>query len=91
MEDHKEREIKELQEKIMAKRQQVEFEKTEIDLNTTFSSDNRENPDVSEEFKNFSDPAGNVIDKGERKDLTDAEEDLVRLIDRLNKLTHPAN
>lgn len=88
MEDPQAREIKELQEKIMAKRQQLEFEKTEIDLNTEFASDNRENPDVSEEFKNFYDPAGNVIERGELKELTNAEEDLIRLIDRLNKLTH---
>ncbi|SEJ31930.1 hypothetical protein SAMN04487995_4174 [Dyadobacter koreensis] len=91
MENQKEREIKELQEKIMAKRQQVEFEKTEIDLNTEFASENRENPDVSEEFKNFYDPAGNVIERGELKELSDAEEDLIRLIDRLNKLIHQEN
>lgn len=88
MENQKEREIKALREKIMAKRQEVEFDKTDIDLKAEFASDNRENPDVSEEFKNFNDPAGNVIDKGELKELTDAEQDLIRLIDQLNKLTH---
>jgi len=88
MEDLKEKERRDLQEKIMAKRQQVEFEKTNIALNAEFASENNVNPDVSEEFKNFNDPAGNVIDKGELKDLTAAEEDLIRLIDKLNKLNH---
>jgi hypothetical protein len=78
--------IKDLQEKIMAKRQQIEFDKTDIDLNTEYSSENNENPDVSEDFKNVYDPAGNVIDKGELKELSNAESELIHLIDRLNKL-----
>lgn len=86
MENAKEKERRELGAKIMAKRQQVEFEKTNMALKTEFSPDNRQNPDVSEEFKNFYDPAGNVIEKGELKELTDAEEDLIRLIDKLHKL-----
>ena len=84
--DQKEREIRELQEKIMAKRQQIEFDKTDIDLTTEFSSENNENPDVSEDFKNVYDPAGNVIDTGELKELSSAENELIHLIDRLNKL-----
>ncbi|MBE9462496.1 hypothetical protein ACFP1I_10340 [Dyadobacter subterraneus] len=84
--DQKEREIRELQEKIMAKRQQIEFDKTDIDLTTEYSSENNENPDVSEDFKNVYDPAGNVIDTGELKELSSAENELIHLIDRLNKL-----
>lgn len=86
MQDQKEREIKELQEKIMAKRQQIEFDKTDMDLTTEFSADNNENPDVSEDFKNVYDPAGNVLDTGELKELSNAESELIHLIDRLNKL-----
>lgn len=86
MQDQKEREIKELQEKIMAKRQQIEFDKTDMDLTTEFSADNNENPDVSEDFKNVYDPAGNVLDTGELKELSSAESELIHLIDRLNKL-----
>ncbi|WP_159473097.1 hypothetical protein [Dyadobacter sp. 3J3] len=86
MQDQKDKEIKELQEKIMAKRQQIEFDKTDMDLTTGYSSENNENPDVSEDFKNVYDPAGNVIDKGELKELSSAESELIHLIDRLNKL-----
>lgn len=86
MEDLKDRERRDLEAKIMAKRQQIEFEKTNMALKTEFSSDNRQNPDVSEEFKNLYDPAGNVIEKGELKELSEAEEDLIRLIDKLHKL-----
>lgn len=86
MEDQKERELKELQEKIMAKRQQIEFDITDMDLTTEYSSENNENPDVSEDFKNVYDPAGNVIDPGELKELSSAESELIHLIDRLNKL-----
>jgi hypothetical protein len=86
MQDQKQQEIKDLQEKIMAKRQQIEFDKTDIDLSTEYSSENNENPDISEDFKNVYDPAGNVIDKGELKELSNAESELIHLIDRLNKL-----
>lgn len=86
MEDPKAHERKELEEQIMAKRQQIESEKTSIEVASVFSSENNENPDVSEEIKNFYDPAGNVIERGELKDLSEAEEDLIRLIDRLHKL-----
>ena len=86
MQDQKEREIKELQEKIMAKRQQIDFDKTDMDLRSEFSSENNENPDVSEDFKNVYDPAGNVIETGELKELSSAESELIHLIDRLNKL-----
>lgn len=86
MENQKALEIRALQEKIMAKRQQVEFEKTDMDLRIEYAPENHENPDVSEEFKNFNDPAGNVIDRGESKDLLHAENDLNQLIDKLNQL-----
>jgi hypothetical protein len=86
MNDLIERQKKELQEKILAKRQQIAFEKTDIDVSKTFSEDNRENPDVSEEFKNFNDPAGNVVGQSELKELTQSEQELISLIDKLNKL-----
>jgi hypothetical protein len=86
MQDQREREIKELQEKIMAKRQQIEFNQTEIGYHADHASENHENPDVSEDFKNVNDPAGNVLDKGELKELSTAESELIHLIDRLNKL-----
>ncbi len=86
MQNQKEQEIRALQEKIMAKRQQIEFDKTDMDLATEFSSENNENPEVSEDFKNLNDPAGNVIDTGELKELSIAESELIHLIDRLNKL-----
>jgi len=81
-----EQQKKDLAEKILAKRQQVEFEKTDIDLSTEFSKDNNQNPDVSEEFKNFNDPAVNVVEHGELKELTKSEHELIDLIDKLNKL-----
>jgi hypothetical protein len=84
--DQREREIKELQEKIMAKRQQIEFNQTDIGYHAGQASENHENPDVSEDFKNVNDPAGNVLEKGELKELSTAESELIHLIDRLNKL-----
>jgi peptide subunit release factor 1 (eRF1) len=86
MEDSNAKEIRELEAKILAKRQQVEFDKTNMALKTEYSPDNRQNPDVSEEFKNLYDPAGNVIEKGELKELSEAQEELIRLIDKLHKL-----
>ena len=86
MADQHEQERRDLSEKILAKRQQVEFEKNNIEYKSELSSENRENPDVSEEFKNFDDPAENVIDKGELVELSKAEKDLIDLIDKLNKL-----
>jgi hypothetical protein len=88
MENANERERRNLEEQIMAKRQQIEFEKTSMAVATAFSAENNENPDVSEETKNFYDPAGNVIDTGELRELSEAEEDLIRLIDRLHKLNN---
>ena len=81
-----EQQKKDLAEKILAKRQQVEFEKTDIALSTEFSKDNNQNPDVSEEFKNFNDPPMNVVENGELKELSKSEEELIDLIGKLNKL-----
>ena len=81
-----EQQKKDLAEKILAKRQQVEFEKTDVALSTEFSSENNQNPDVSEEFKNFNDPAVNVVDNSELKELSVSERELIDLIDKLNKL-----
>ncbi|TDE15411.1 hypothetical protein [Dyadobacter psychrotolerans] len=86
MEDLIEKQKRDLQEKILAKRQQVEFEKTDIDMSKKFSADNTQNPDVSEEFKNFNDPASNVIENGELVELSKSEKELIDLIDKLNKL-----
>ncbi len=77
---------KELTEKILAKRQQVEFEKRGIQEEIVSSEDNRETPDVSQEFKNFNDPAIHVVEGGELKELSRSEQELVYLIDKLNKL-----
>ena len=85
-----EKQKKDLQEKILAKRQQVEFEKTDISLSKEFSSENIQNPDVSEEFKNFNDPSDNVIEKGELVELKQSEKELIDLIDKLNKLNNEA-
>ncbi len=79
-------EKKELAEKIFAKRQQVEFERNNIEFSIASSAENRQNPDVSEEFKNFDDPAIDTVEKGELKDLSEAEKELIYLIDKLNKL-----
>ena len=85
-----EKQKKDLQEKILAKRQQVEFEKTDISLSKEFSPETTQNPDVSEEFKNFNDPSDNVIEKGELVELKQSEKELIDLIDKLNKLNNEA-
>ena len=83
MSDDMEQERKELLEKIFAKRQQIEFEKNEIESDSELSAENRENPDVSEEFKNFDDPAENAVDKKrisakERHEIMEAYEEGLR-------------
>ncbi|MCE7038799.1 hypothetical protein [Dyadobacter sp. CY312] len=85
--DDIEKQKRDLSEKILAKRQQLEFEKTNIEFASEFSADNTENPDVSEEFKNFNDPAKNVIEASELKELSKTEQELIYLIDKLNKLS----
>jgi len=86
MTDQIEQQKRDLAEKILAKRQQVEFEKTNISLTEEFSKDNIQNPDVSEEFKNFNDPPIDSVEKSELKELTNSEQELIYLIDKLNKL-----
>lgn len=41
---------------------------------------------MSEEFKNFDDPAVDAVEKGELKELSEAEKELIYLIDKLGKL-----
>ncbi|HEV7381207.1 MAG TPA: hypothetical protein VGN64_15525 [Dyadobacter sp.] len=84
--DHIEQKRKDLEEKILAKRQQVEFEKESIQESKISDEDNTMNPEVSEEFKNFYDPEGNVIESSEYKELSRSEQELIYLIDKLNKL-----
>jgi hypothetical protein len=88
--DNREQEKRDLQEKILAKRQQIEFEKDSLTEISKSDSDNRMNPDVSEEFKNFNDPASNVIESSELKELSRSEQELIYLLDKLNKLNKDA-
>ncbi|MCF0051945.1 hypothetical protein LXM25_17890 [Dyadobacter sp. LJ53] len=77
---------RELEEKILSKRQQIEFERTNMDLTTEFSPENRENPETMEEAKNFDDPAENVVENDDVKSLKAAEQDLNELIKQLEEL-----
>ncbi|NIJ53988.1 hypothetical protein [Dyadobacter arcticus] len=77
---------RELEEKILSKRQQIDFEKTNIDQITEFSGENNENPDVMEEIKNYDDPADNVVDSAEIKSLKIAENELNELLIQLKGL-----
>lgn len=79
---------KDLEQKILSKRQQVEFERTNLDLVTEFSEENRENPEVMEEAKNYDDPAQNVVESEDLRSLSNAEKelnDLLKQLDALNK------
>jgi hypothetical protein len=84
--DQIEQQKKDLQEKILAKRQQVEFEQQSITESKLSDPDNTQDPEASEEFKNFHDPEGNVIESSELKELSRSEQELIYLIDKLNKL-----
>jgi molecular chaperone GrpE (heat shock protein) len=75
-----------LEEKILAKRQQADFERANIEIEKEFSTENTTNPDVSEEFKNFNDPAKNVVEGSELKALSKTVQELNYLIDELNRL-----
>lgn len=75
-----------LEERILSKRQQIEFERKNLSLATEFSQENRENPEVMEESKNFDDPAESVLDSDEVKALRTAEKDLNELIKQLQEL-----
>ncbi|WP_026631536.1 hypothetical protein [Dyadobacter alkalitolerans] len=77
---------RDLEERILSKRQQIEFERKNLSLATEFSQENRENPEVMEEAKNFDDPADSVLDSDEVKALRTAEKDLNELIQQLQEL-----
>ncbi|PSL24332.1 hypothetical protein CLV60_114159 [Dyadobacter jiangsuensis] len=62
-------ERQQLEDKILAKRQQIDFERTNLEETIAFSAENRENPEVMEETKNFDDPAQNVADSAEMRSL----------------------
>ena len=78
---------KDLEQKILSKRQQVEFERTNLDLVTEFSEENRENPEVMEEAKNYDDPAQNVVETEDMKSLSNAENELNDLLKQLDALS----
>lgn len=79
-------EQQQLEDKILAKRQQIDFERTSLEETIAFSSENRENPDVMEETKNFDDPAQNAADSAEMKSLRAAERELEDLLRQLEAL-----
>jgi hypothetical protein len=80
------REQQQLEDKILAKRQQIEFERTNLEEAIAFSPENRENPEIMEETKNFDDPAQNVVDNAEMRSLKTAEEELQELLIQLEAL-----
>nr|WP_295928368.1 hypothetical protein [uncultured Dyadobacter sp.] len=77
---------KDLEEKILSKRQQIEFEKKNLDESIEFSPENRENPEVMEEAKNLNDPADSVADPADLRSLRAAEQELQSLLKQLNVL-----
>lgn len=79
-------ERQQLEDKILAKRQQIDFERTALEETIAFSTENRENPDIMEETKNFDDPAQNVADSAEMKSLKIAERELEELLRQLEIL-----
>lgn len=79
-------ERQQLEDKILAKRQQIDFERANLEEMIAFSTENRENPDVMEETKNFDDPPQNVADRAEMKALTTAERELEELLRQLEAL-----
>lgn len=79
-------EQQQLEDKILAKRQQIEFERTNLEETIAFSPENRENPEVMEETKNFDDPAQNVVESGEMRSLRTAEKELQELLRQLEAL-----
>ena len=76
----------ELEDKILAKRQQIDFERLSLEETIAFSAENRENPEVMEETKNFDDPAQNVVESGEMRALRTAEQELQELLRQLEAL-----
>lgn len=79
-------ERQQLEDKILAKRQQIDFERTNLEEAIAFSPENRENPEVMEETKNFDDPAQNVVDSAEMRALKAAEQELQALLQQLEAL-----
>lgn len=78
--------IRELEEKILSKRQQIDFERSNMLNASQLSEENTENPDVMEETKNFNDPVENALDKNDVKSLEKFENELDELINELNAL-----
>ncbi len=79
-------ERQQLEDKILAKRQQIDFERTALEETIAFSAENRENPDIMEETKNFDDLAQNAADSTEMKSLKTAERELEELLRQLEVL-----
>ncbi|OJV14489.1 MAG: hypothetical protein BGO21_17365 [Dyadobacter sp. 50-39] len=79
-------ERRQLEDKILAKRQQIDFERLNLEETIAFSPENRENPEVIEETKNFDDPAQNVVESGEMTSLKAAERELQELLRQLEAL-----
>ncbi|WP_353719567.1 hypothetical protein [Dyadobacter sp. 676] len=77
---------RQLEDKILAKRQQIEFERTNLEEYIAYAPENRENPEVMEEIKNFDDPAQNVVESGEMQSLRAAEQELQELLRQLEAL-----
>lgn len=75
-----------LREQILSKRQQIEFEKNNLEAEQELSPENRENPDVAEEAKNFDDPTENAVDTADLKALKSAENELNDLLKQLKDL-----
>ena len=79
-------ERQQLEDKILAKRQQIDFERMNLEETIAFSPENRENPEVMEETKNFDDPAQNVVESAEMRALQTAEQELQELLRQLEAL-----
>lgn len=79
-------ERQQLEDKILAKRQQIDFERTNLEETIAFSAENRVNPEVMEETKNFDDPAQNVVESAEMRSLKAAERELEELLRQLEAL-----
>ena len=77
---------KELEAKILSKRQQIEFERNSLEADQALSSDNRENPDVKEEMINAGQSPEGDMDAADLKSLRTAEQDLQDLIHELDNL-----
>jgi len=76
----------ELEDKILAKRQQIAFERTNLEEEIAFLPENRENPEVMEETKNFNDPPQNVAENSDMRALQAAEQELQNLLRQLEEL-----